>query len=251
MDEDKSVNGTRAACQGGMARGSNSVGKPSDLLLGAEQHVDPAPMDDEGIDETGAISQGGMPHGSDAVEKLDNPTSGVEQHVIIKALDKRLLDESHADEGSSDSENQSDYAAFRTITKFLHIIQRWPDLRRSNTKETNPVALPNNDKLVLKLCNSFAILSVIQHEVVAVGVGFHLNRVGDQAVEVLLTDQGLQKFDTLFNQNHRTTEKKEFEGPDGDEIHLPNPPEALKVAYGGDPSVDNLRDYLGKLRVTR
>ena len=86
---------------------------------------------------------------------------GLDEASIIEAVDKRLLDESHADEGSSDSENQSDYAAFQTITKFLHIIQRWPDLCCSNMKETNPVALPNNDKLVLKLCNLFAILSVI------------------------------------------------------------------------------------------
>jgi hypothetical protein len=89
MDEDESVNGTGAACQGGMARGSDSVGKPSNLAFGAEQHVDPAPMDeDEGIDETGAISQGGIACGSDAVEKPGNLTSGVEPHVNPAAMDE-------------------------------------------------------------------------------------------------------------------------------------------------------------------
>ena len=82
MDEDESVNGTGATCQGGIARGSDPVEKSSNLTFGAEQHIDPAPMDEhEGVDGTSTISQGGMARGSDAVEKLDNPTSGVEQHV--------------------------------------------------------------------------------------------------------------------------------------------------------------------------
>jgi hypothetical protein len=57
MDEDESVNGTGAACQGGMARGSDAVDKPSNLTFGAEQFIDPASMDeDEGVDGTGANS---------------------------------------------------------------------------------------------------------------------------------------------------------------------------------------------------
>ena len=92
MDEDESVNGTGAACQGGMARGSNSVEKPSDLTFGAEQLVDPAPMDEnEGVDGTGSNSQGGMPCGSvsasttqDLVENLGNLNSMDEDEDVDK-----------------------------------------------------------------------------------------------------------------------------------------------------------------------
>jgi len=66
-----------------MARGSDAIDKPSNLTFGAEQFVDPAPMDeDEGVDGTGANSQGGMPCGSvsasttqDLVENLGNLNS--------------------------------------------------------------------------------------------------------------------------------------------------------------------------------
>jgi len=89
MDEDESVNGTGAPCQGGMARGSDSVEKPSNLTFGAEQLVDPAPMDeDEGVDGTGAISQGRIACGSDAVQKPGNLSSGVEQHVNPAPMDE-------------------------------------------------------------------------------------------------------------------------------------------------------------------
>ena len=79
MDEDKSVNGTGAACQGRMARGSDSVEEPSNLTFGAEQLISPA----EGVDGTGVNSQGGMPCGSvsalttqDLVENLIRKKNG-------------------------------------------------------------------------------------------------------------------------------------------------------------------------------
>ena len=87
MDDDKSVNGTGAACQGRMARGSDSVEEPSNLTFGAEQLIGPA----EGVDGTGANSQGGMPCGSvsasttqDLVENLGNLSSVDEDEDVDK-----------------------------------------------------------------------------------------------------------------------------------------------------------------------
>ena len=156
-----------------------------------------------------------------------------------------------SDEGLSDSdgmdESELNYAAFRTITTFLHIIQKWPGPRHLNTKEDSTSALPN-DRLVLKLCNSFAILSVIWHEVVAVGVGRRLESPRPE-VELLLTKQGLKNFDILFNENPHARDRKKLRAVNGDTLRQPKPPIALIQAYGGEPTEEDLKRYLQKLKV--
>jgi hypothetical protein len=160
---------------------------------------------------------------------------GLSDAQILADIDKSMAQGNRSPDGSSDSEEQSeqDYAAFRTITTFLHIIQRWPDLRRSNIQERNPDIWPN-DRLVLKLCNAFATLSVMQHEIVAVGVAFH--PVGrEPPVDLLLSMQEFENFDILFNENPRGIHLTELNEIAGNQIRVPNPPKALKEALGAEP----------------
>jgi len=173
------------------------------------------------------------------------PLSDADLHTESMAL--LLSDErNHSDEGSSDSDAQRerDYAAFRTITTFLHIIQKWPDLRRSNIQERDASIWPS-DRLVLKLCNAFALLSVIQHGVVAVGVGFHLDGDQDMPVEILLTGQ-------TFNENPRKRHLAALDSLNEDVVCKPNPPDALKAADNDRTDFkENFLHYLKKLKVTR
>ena len=203
-------------------------------------------------------------------EPLSDVDLGLDSAQILAAIDGQKrhpesdegssgdvgMDESEcdleSDEGSSDSdagmdESELDYAAFRTITTFLHIIQKWPGLRHLNTKEDSTSASPN-DRLVLKLCNSFAILSVIRHEVVAVGVGLRLESPRPE-VELLLTEQGLKNFDILFNENPRARDRKKLRAVNGDALRQPKPPIALIQAYGGEPTEEQLKRHLQKLKV--
>jgi hypothetical protein len=169
-------------------------------------------------------------------------------------FDRSETQNNHPDESLSDSEDvgmdesERDYAAFRTTTTFLHIIQRWPNLRRSYIQEQKPSPV-RNDRLVLKLCNAFAILSVIRHEVVAVGVDFHLDKasVDDSPVELLLTQQGLRNFDILVNGNPRLIHCTALRKLDGDKVCSPDPPAAL----GKDPTPKDLENYIKDLRLTR
>jgi hypothetical protein len=150
-----------------------------------------------------------------------------------------------SDEGSSDSgersEDHDDYAAFRTITHFIHIIQRWPDLRRSNIQERDPTIWAL-DRLVLKLCNSFAVLSVIRREVVAVGVGVHLDSAREPPVDLILTQKSFQKFDILFNENPREGHFTALNELNGNDIREPNPPDALKAVIEENRTGDNLKE---------
>ena len=217
---------------------------------------------DEGLSDSTGL------HGQS--EPLSDVDLGLDSAQILAAIDGQKrhpesdrgssgdvgMDESEcdleSDEGLSDSdggmdESELDYAAFRTITTFLHIIQKWPGLRHLNTKEDSTSASPN-DRLVLKLCNSFAILSVIRHEVVAVGVGLRLESPRPE-VELLLTEQGLKNFDILFNENPRARDRKKLRAVNGDALRQPKPPIALIQAYGGEPTEEDLTRYLRKLKV--
>jgi hypothetical protein len=183
---------------------------------------------------------------------LSDVDLGLDSAQILAAIDGQKK-HPESDEGSSDSEDvgmdesELDYAAFRTITTFLHIIQTRPGPRHSNTKEDNTSASPN-DRLVLKLCNSFAILSVIRHEVVAVGVGLRLESPQPE-VELLLTEQGLKNFDILFNENPRARDSKILRAVDEDKLREPKPPLALMQTYGKNCDMEQFRKYLKELKV--
>ena len=241
------------------------------LIDGQKEHSDTdeassdgqkdCPESDEGSSDSTGL------HGES--EPLSDVDLGLDSAQILAAIDGQKrhpesdrgssgyvgMDESEcdleSDEGLSDSdgmdESELDYAAFRTITTFLHIIQKWPGPCHLNTKEDSTSASPN-DRLVLKLCNSFAILSVIRHEVVAVGVGLRLESPRPE-VELLLTEQGLKNFDILFNENPRARDRKKLRAVNGDALRQPKPPIALIQAYGGEPTEEQLKRHLQKLKV--
>jgi hypothetical protein len=89
-----------------------------------------------------------------------------------------------SDEGLNKDRDETlelDYEAFRTITSLLALTQTWPDLHRSNTSGPKPDST-SNERLVLKICNSLAVLAVIQHEVTAIGVDYQ-----SASVEVIIS----------------------------------------------------------------
>jgi hypothetical protein len=223
-------------------------------INGQEEHSDNDEASSDGQKECSESDEGSSDstgnHGES--EHLLDVDLGLDSAQILAAVDGQKK-HPESDEGSSDSEDvgmdesELDYAAFRTITTFLHIIQKWPGLRHSNTKEDN-TSTSRNDRLALKLCNSFAILSVIRHEVVAVGVGLHLESPQPE-VELLLNEQGLKNFDILFNDNPRARDSEELRAVDGDGLRQPNPPTALIQTYGEEPEMKQLLDYLKGLKV--
>lgn len=97
-----------------------------------------------------------------------------------------------------------DYEAFRTIITLLALIQTWPDPRRSN-KGGFKVDSTSNEKQVLKICNSLAVLAVIQREVIAIGVDYQLDSV-KVIVSASLPLPDFTKFDLLVNKNPRHAE---------------------------------------------
>ncbi|KDR76299.1 hypothetical protein GALMADRAFT_247620 [Galerina marginata CBS 339.88] len=154
---------------------------------------------------------------------------GLDDKNTLVLLDEHLQRQSvkGPKSGSNEVQEQTDYDAVRTTTTFLSIIQRLPELRRPNTKEKKPPA-DSNEKLALKLCNAFATLAVIRHEVVAVGVGFNAKSplIPDGEVEILLTSL------------------------EGDEVRSPNPPANLQPSNGKELSEMDLRCYIDTLEVT-
>ncbi|KDR79199.1 hypothetical protein GALMADRAFT_137084 [Galerina marginata CBS 339.88] len=163
-----------------------------------------------------------------------------------------MLDESlqHQSVEASDNEGfndvqKADYDAFRTTTTFLATIHSLPGLRRPNTKASKTSA-DHNERRVLKLCNAFATLAVIRHEVVAVGVGYNVTspQTPQRDVEILLTSH------LLVNQNPRQSEKGTLTNLKGDEICSPNPPDKLRSPRGKKPSERRLRRYIDNLKVT-
>ena len=119
-----------------------------------------------------------------------------------------------SDEGLNKGRDEAlelDYEAFRTITNLLALTQTWPDLRRSNTGGPNSDST-SNERLVLKICNSLAVLAVIQHEVIAIGVDYQPASV-KVIISASLPEQesslnGLTKLDLLVNKNPRHSEYK-------------------------------------------
>lgn len=119
-----------------------------------------------------------------------------------------------SDEGLNKARDEAlelDYEAFRTITTLLALTQTWPDLRRSNTGGPKPDST-SNERLVLKICNSLAVLAVIQHEVIAIGVDYHPASI-KVIISASLPEQesslaGLTNLDLLVNKNPRHSEYK-------------------------------------------
>ena len=165
-----------------------------------------------------------------------------------------------SDEGLNKGRDEAlelDYEAFRTITNLLALTQTWPDLRRSNTGGPKPDST-SNERLVLKICNSLAVLAVIQHEVIAIGVDYQPASV-KVIISASLPEQGssltgLTKLDLLVNKNPRHSEYKRLNELIEDRLTIkPQIPTGLKefVVREENLTSDVLHRYITSLNVTR
>ena len=143
-----------------------------------------------------------------------------------------------SDEGLNKGRDEGlelDYEAFRTITSLLALTQAWPDLRRSNRGGPKP-ASTRKERLVLNICNSLAVLAVIEHEVIAIGVDFQLASV-EVTISASVPEQedsegslnGLTKLGLLVHKNPRRSEYKRMSELTEDQLTMkPLIPTSLK-----------------------
>ena len=197
---------------------------------------------------------------------LDDSFEGL---VRSDSDDDSLFALNSSDEGLNKCRDEAlelDYEAFRTITSLLALTQTWPDLRHSNRGGPKP-ASTSNERLVLNICNSLAVLAVIQHEVIAIGVDFQLASV-EVIISASLPKQGegslngLTKFDLLVHKNPHTTEYKPLNELTEDQLMIkPQIPtslkefalreSALRKFAEEDLTSDILDRYIASLNVTR
>jgi hypothetical protein len=188
---------------------------------------------------------------SSSDDSLEGPDGSDSDEGLLFAL-------SSSDEGLNKRRDETlelDYEAFRTITSLLALIQTWPDLRRSNTGGPKP-ASTLNESLVLKICNSLAVLAVIQHEVIAIGVDYQ-----PASVQVIISASrpeqenflnGFTKLDLLVNKNPRKSEYQLLSELTEDQLTIePQKPTGLKEFTEENLTPDVLDCYITSHNVTR
>jgi len=96
-----------------------------------------------------------------------------------------------------------------------------------------------NERLVLNICNSLAVLAVIQHEVIAIGVDYQ-----PASVKVIISASslnGLTKLDLLVNKNFRQSEYKRLNELTEDQLTIkPQMPTSLKEFASREFAEENL-----------
>jgi hypothetical protein len=181
--------------------------------------------------------------------------------------DDSLFALNSSDEGLNKGRDEAlelDYEAFRTITSLLALTQTWPDLRRSNRGGSKP-ASTSNERLVLNICNSLAVLAVIEHEVIAIAVD--LQRASVESVEVIISASlpeqeegslnGLTKLGLLVHKNPRRSEYEGLNELTEDQLTIkPQIPTSLKEFALRECAEENLTPdvlhcYITSLNVIR
>jgi len=177
-------------------------------------------------------------------DSLEGPDGSDSDDGLLFAL-------SSSDEGLKKGRDEAlelDYEAFRTITNLLALTQTWPDLRHSNTGGPKPDST-SDERLILKICNSLAVLAVIQHEVIAIGVGYQL-----ASVNVIISASPPEQLNLLVNKNPCRQESKRLNKLTEDQLTIePQIPTGLKeFAKREENCTPNvLHHYITSLNMTR
>jgi hypothetical protein len=219
-------------------------------------------------EDTGGQAQGSTDEDLESTQSsLDDILGGPDGSDSNEDL-KDLFALNSSDEALNKGRDEAlelDYEAFRTITTLLALTQTWPDLRRSNKDGPKPEST-REERLVLKICNSLAVLAVIQHEVIAIGVDYQPTSV-NVIISASLPEQessltNFTKLDLLVNKNPRHSEYKQLNDLTEDELTIkPRMPTGLKEFALREFAVtelteenltsDVLRHYITSLNVTR